>query len=78
MSRVLVYGPYKYLGLDIDNLYTTQGISHIKALLDNVWRNNETGKLLRTSIEIVKVELGLRGSFWSLDFNIYGHLCEDT
>ena len=76
--RALVHGPIKYMGLGINDLYTTQGLQHVRAVLDHCWRSTETGKLLRTSIEIGKVETGLRGSLWSYDYSVYGHLCEDT
>ena len=78
MPRVLVYGPIKYTGLGINQLYTTQGLLHVRAVLDHCWRTTETGKLLRTSIEIAKVETGLQGSLWSYDYDVYSHLCEDT
>jgi len=59
MARSLVYAPIKYQGLAIGNLYITQGLVQVKALLDHIWQGTTTGKLLRTSIEYVKIELGL-------------------
>jgi hypothetical protein len=29
-------------------------------------------------LEFAKLEAGVRGSLFALDYNIYGHLCEDT
>ena len=78
MPRDLVYGPLKYQGLGIPNLYTTQGLSHIVTVLTHCWRGTETGKLIQTSVEIAKVEAGLHGSLWEHDYNIYSHLIEDS
>ena len=78
MARSLVYAPLKYQGLDIHKLYTTQGIEHVTALLDHMWMETTTGKLLRNSIEYTKVELGLRGCIFNQDYKLYGHLGVDT
>ena len=78
MARALVYAPTKYQGLGINKLYTTQGLGHVRALINHIWRDTDTGKLLRTSLEFAKLEAGVRGSLFALDYNTYGHLCEDT
>ena len=78
MARQLVYAPLKYQGLAIDNLYTTQGLGHVTALLTHIWQQTTTGKLLRMSMEYMKLELGVQGSLFSKDYNIYEHLVEDT
>jgi hypothetical protein len=78
MARALVYAPTKYQGLGINKLYTTQGLGRVRALINHIWRDTDTGKLLRTSLEFAKLEAGVRGSLFALDYNIYGHLCEDT
>ena len=78
MPRSLVYAPLKYQGLDIHNLYTTQGLSHIKGLLNHIWQGTTTGKLLQTSLEYAKIEVGLGGSYFNNDYEVYGHLGEDT
>ena len=76
--RALVHDPIKYMDLGLNNLYTTQGILHVRARLYHCWRTTETGKLLHTSIKICKVETGLRGYLWSYNYSVYSHLCEDT
>ena len=78
MARSLVYAPLKYQGLDIHNLYTTQGLGHIMGLMNHIWQGSPTGNLLRTSLEYAKVELGIRGSYFNKNYDIYGHLGEDT
>ena len=78
MARSLVYGPSKYQGLDIHNLYTTQGITHLAVLVDHTWRDTETGKLMIISLENMKLELNIQGSVFNHGYENMAHLCEDT
>ena len=78
MARTLVYAPLKYQGIGINKLYTTQGLLHINALVNHIWRESETGKLLRISLEYVKLELGIQGSLFAKDYALYCQLCEDS
>ena len=78
LPRKLVYGTIKNQGMGIHNLFTTQGIVQIQTLLDHIWRNTETGKLIRTSMECAKMELGMNGSLFECNFDMYGFLCEET
>ena len=71
--RVLVHGCKEYQGLELHKLHTTMGISHIQALLDNTWSNSVTGKLMRVSLENMKLELGLRGSIFNHNYSMYNH-----
>ena len=58
---VLIHGPLKYGGLGFKHLHTTQGIAHVKALLDEGERNSPTGKLIRILAEYHTIEIGLPG-----------------
>ena len=78
LPRKIVYGSLKNQGMGIHNLFTTQGILHIQTLLDHIWRDTETGKLIRTSIECAKMEVGILGSLFGHNFEDYGNLCEET
>ena len=53
------------------------GIHQIQALIDNVWKKSITGDLLRVSMESLKLELGIQGSLFKCDYNIYSHLSTD-
>ena len=77
MARSLVYAPLKYQGLDLHNLYTTQGLVHLRGLMNHIWQGTETGKLLLTSLEYAKMEVGIIGSYFNKDYSVYGHLGED-
>eukprot|EP00957_Ditylum_brightwellii_P131636 10039625-Ditylum_brightwellii.AAC.1 len=56
-SNVL-YGTQDSLGLGAPGLYTTQGIKHIRALMDHGLDNNITGHQLQACIERHKMEIG--------------------
>lgn len=63
--------------MGLHNLYTSMGIQRVQALVDNIWRDSTTGKLIRTSMDTMKVELGTQGSTFKLDYEIYGHLATE-
>ena len=74
IPRALLYGRKEHQGLGLNNLHTTMGITQVQVLLDNVWENTVTGDLIRVSMESLKLELGIKGSIFSHDFDMYGHL----
>ena len=78
MARALVHGPKQYKGLNLHNLYTTQGLVQIQAILNHYWRGSDTGTLIKTSMEYIKMEVGMTGSLFQSDFNLFGHLAEDS
>ena len=78
IARELVYTPTKFQGLGIKDLYISQGLSHVKILLDHIWQRTTTGKLLCATIEYLKIEVGLRGSILRQSFDTFGHLAEKS
>ena len=76
--RALVYGSLKHLGLGLRNIFTTQGLRQVAAVLDHVWKGTDTGTLIRTSVEHAKLESGTPGSLFPLDFKNFRHLYKDT
>ena len=61
ITRDIVYGGLKYRGIGLKYLYTSMVIDHITALVDHTWMNTTTGKLLCTSMEPLKLEVGSSG-----------------
>ncbi len=53
----------KYQGLGIPSLYISQGISHIKALINAPPAEGIVGSLLKCSAEGLKLKIGLPGNF---------------
>ena len=72
--RSLVHVCKEYQGLGLHKLHTTMVISHIQTLLDNAWSNSVTGKLMKVSLENMKLELDLRGSIFNHNYSMYNHL----
>ena len=77
IPRSILYGSTEHQGLGMNNLYTTMDLTQITSLVDHIWRNSTTGKLLRISMETMKIELGLEGQIFSLDFKTFGQLVTD-
>ena len=74
IPRALLFGSKEYQGIGLHKLYTTMGINHIQALLDQTWSNSITGQLMQVSLENMKLELGLQGSVLNHAYSTYNHL----
>jgi hypothetical protein len=71
----LVYGPIQQQGLGIPNLYTSQGIAHIKRILKySPIEEDITGQLIRASMEQLKLEIGCNGPTLSLPYSVFAGL----
>ena len=62
--RAVLYGPLRYQGLNLQNLYHTQSIRHIKDIVDQTWRDTPSAKLLLANIEGIKLDAGIGGSIF--------------
>ena len=58
MPAIVVHGPEKYGGMGIKDIYTLQGIAHVKALIDEGGTESPTGQLLQQVIEGHTIEIG--------------------
>ena len=58
IPRAVLYGNPEYQGLGVHNLYTTMGLHQLQALLDNIWKDTITGRLMRVSLESYKIGTG--------------------
>ena len=56
--RAVVYGPDEFQGLGIHNPFITQGVEHIKALINEIDAGTDTGDLIRATLEQLHLELG--------------------
>ena len=77
IPRALLYGRKEHQGLGLNTLYTTMGIKQIQVLLDNVCENIVTGDLIRVSMETLKIEMGIKGSIFKSNYELYGSLATD-
>ena len=74
MPRAVVYGPPDRGGLDVPNLYTEQGIEHVKTILQFFADTSITGYLLRATFQALQLELGLPGHPFAHSYTTW-HRC---
>ena len=65
----IVHGPSKYGGMGLQDIYTVQGIEHIKVLLDEMHSNSPTGKLLRILHQEHQLESGRRTTLYHTPYD---------
>ncbi len=71
MNRTIVHAPLHFQGLGIPSVYISQGIAHIKALLDAPPLKGITGSLLTCLVEDLKLEIGLSRHFLQRDYKCF-------
>ena len=70
--RDILNGPEEYLGLQANRIYITQGLKHIRALMDHGMEESITGKQMRAVMERHKLELGVSTSLFKTNYEIFG------
>ena len=60
-ARAVLYGPVQYQGMGLHDPYISQGIRHIKDIVDQQWKKTMSGNIITTSIEAAQLEAGLYG-----------------
>jgi hypothetical protein len=78
MNHDVVYGPRRYQGVGIPDLWILQGILKLWITLAHGDADTITGNSLRAVLASHTIELGLPGSFFSHDYYRYGHLVTHT
>jgi hypothetical protein len=78
MNRDVVYGPRKYQGVDIPDLWLLQGILQFWITLAHGDAATITGSSVRAVLALHTIELGLPGSFLLHDYDTYSHLATNT
>lgn len=61
-------------GLGLKNIYLTQGISHVCEIIEHMWKKSITGHLLKTSLEHLRLELGVNIPILKSKINKYTQL----
>ena len=69
--RAVLYGPKEEGGMGLWNLYDFQGLQRISYLQEHLSATTMLRELLRTSIEIAKVEIGIGRNIFNLDYKLY-------
>ena len=68
--RLTLFGPGSHLGLEFNNLYTSQIVAHLEGIIRHGCRDTFTGELIRGSIEAAKLEAGMPGTLFQLDYEL--------
>ena len=58
IKRDLLYSPVSTQGLNLRSPFITQGVSHVKDITENIWKNTITGKLIKCNLEQLRIEIG--------------------
>jgi hypothetical protein len=78
MNRDTVYGPHRFQGVGVPDLWMLQGILKLWITIAHGDANTITGSSLRAILALHTIELELLGSFLSHDYNKYSHLATNT
>ena len=68
IPEAVLYGPIDDGGMGLHHLYHTQGLLHIDKFVKHIASNSITGKLLRVTVELAQLEIGIGRQLFSLDY----------
>ena len=74
MKRDVLYALPDSQGLGLRNLYLTQGISHVCEIIEHMWKGSITGHLIKTSLEYLRLELGVNIHILKSNISKYSNL----
>ena len=72
--RVIAFAPRSLMGLDMNHMYTSQGIQHIIMILAHVRQNSENGKMYIMSLEMAQLLTGVTKPLFEYPGPIYKHV----
>jgi hypothetical protein len=56
--RVVCFGPLEFGGLTFRDLFTEQGVLRIKSLMEHIYHDTETGRMIMIAIQSLQMEAG--------------------
>jgi hypothetical protein len=57
--RVVCYGPLEFGGLIFRDLFTEQGALRIKSLMEHMYHDTKTGRLIMIALQSLQMEAGI-------------------
>ena len=75
-SRAIVFGPSSYAGLDLPELYTTEGTGQLRLLLGHLRLRDKTARLILIDLSYLQLLTGSSTLFLNLPYKRYGHCTE--
>ena len=64
--------------MDLEDLYLSQGLMQIEKFVQHIGANSITGKLIRVSLELCQLEVGIGQNIFSLHYSDHHFLVEDS
>ena len=77
-SKNIIHGPIQYGGLQLNDLYTDQGIGQLRLLIGHLRRGGETSRLLLIAISVMQQRIGSSILFFNLPYPRYEGWTEKT
>ena len=78
MPKALKHGPIDEGRININSLYTIQGVLQIQKLQQHLGENTVTGKLICVSLETCILEVGVGRNLFQLDYDRFGPLVTNS
>ena len=72
--RDAVFGSMDEAGIGMEDLYIHQGAERVSFITEHLQESTLSGELLRTSIELGKIEIGVGRNIFQLDYDKFHHL----
>ena len=66
------HGPVNRGGLGLPDLFIRQGCMRVQTMVEHLWLKTPTGKLIKHSLEGLKLEVGISTSLFERQFAVYG------
>jgi len=76
--RSIVYGPLQHGGLQVPNLYTSQGIQKIRMFLGHTRKQDRTGTILAIALGVSQQEIGIHIPILESDYDTYSKYSSDS
>jgi hypothetical protein len=70
-ARSIIFGPQRYGGLNLPNLYTSQGISQLTLLIGHIRIGDDTGSLMLIDLSHLQLQVGSSTLFLNLPYHKY-------
>ena len=74
IKRDVLYSPVSLQGLGLKNLYILQGLYHINDIIEHTWKQSITGHFIMTSLEALRLELGINKHILNSKYEQYESL----
>ena len=74
IRRDVIFAPVECQGLGLNDIYITQGVGHVKEIIEHSWTNTVTGYFITTILEQIRLELGLNINILESNYYVYEYL----